>query len=276
MKKFKLSKIHKLPKTAGVYSILNVLNGKRYIGSSINIHKRLANHRSKLRTGKHYNQILLRAYNKYGEDKFVVEILEQCEPIKDTLFFLEQKYLDLNPEYNIAKLANRPSRCGHHCSEEQKEFLRKRQLGKKPTDETKRKIAQASTDRGLKEIHMYSLDGDYIRSFVGHKNVYKYFNNTSCTALSGILKGNCKKAFGYMWSDEKHDKIVPYRRHYPKERWVAAVDKNGNTVAMFNTLRDAGKFLGGGDHRYGINKCCSGKSEQYLGYKWINIKQNDL
>ena len=57
-------------------------------------------HRSELRHGRHHNPYLAKAYNKYGEDKFKVQILEVCEKVQDTLFFLEQKYLDLKPEYN--------------------------------------------------------------------------------------------------------------------------------------------------------------------------------
>lgn len=39
-----LNNINLLPKVSGVYSIVNVLNGNRYIGSSMNIHQRLASH----------------------------------------------------------------------------------------------------------------------------------------------------------------------------------------------------------------------------------------
>lgn len=35
-----LNNINLLPKVSGVYSIVNVLNGNRYIGSSMNIHYR--------------------------------------------------------------------------------------------------------------------------------------------------------------------------------------------------------------------------------------------
>lgn len=37
-----LNNINLLPKVSGVYSIVNVLNGNRYIGSSMNIHQRAA------------------------------------------------------------------------------------------------------------------------------------------------------------------------------------------------------------------------------------------
>lgn len=39
----------------GIYMLLNTKNGKRYIGSSINIRKRLWEHRALLRHNKHDN-----------------------------------------------------------------------------------------------------------------------------------------------------------------------------------------------------------------------------
>nr|DAX02836.1 MAG TPA: hypothetical protein [Caudoviricetes sp.] len=40
-------------------------------------------------------------------------VLERCEDIRDTILFLEQKYLDLNPEYNKAKVAENNSGWRH-------------------------------------------------------------------------------------------------------------------------------------------------------------------
>lgn len=42
--------------TIGVYSITNNKDGKRYIGSSIDIKQRWSTHASQLRCGKHYNR----------------------------------------------------------------------------------------------------------------------------------------------------------------------------------------------------------------------------
>ena len=44
---------------------------------------------------KDENRYLMNAWHKYGEDKFKVQILETCSSVRDTLMFLEQKYLDL-------------------------------------------------------------------------------------------------------------------------------------------------------------------------------------
>jgi hypothetical protein len=113
--------VRKKNKISGVYQILNTLNNKRYIGSSVNIYNRFVDHKTKLNKNKHCNKHLQRAWNKYGEKHFKFEILETCEPIKDTLLFLEQKYLDLKPEYNIQKFAY--SNLGQSISKRVKEAV---------------------------------------------------------------------------------------------------------------------------------------------------------
>lgn len=85
----------------GVYRIKNIINENCYYGSSKNIEKRWENHKNKLRKNKHINKILQRAWDKYGESNFLFEVVEECE--KKDLYSCEQKYLDLNPKYNIGK-----------------------------------------------------------------------------------------------------------------------------------------------------------------------------
>ena len=94
----------------GVYKITCLPNGMFYIGSSIDIYKRWDNHRWQLKHNKHTNNYLQNAWNKYGEDNFVFEILELCEN-KDQ-FNLEQEYLNkykpfarLNSGFNLLENA---------------------------------------------------------------------------------------------------------------------------------------------------------------------------
>ena len=49
--------------TAGVYKI-DAADGKCYIGSSINVEKRLRGHRYRLNSGKHKNRLLRAAWRK--------------------------------------------------------------------------------------------------------------------------------------------------------------------------------------------------------------------
>lgn len=55
---------------SGVYMIVNAINGKRYIGSSNNIKRRLKEHRQHLKSGTHDNQHLQSSYNQHGADNF--------------------------------------------------------------------------------------------------------------------------------------------------------------------------------------------------------------
>lgn len=83
----------------GIYRIKNLINGKCYYGSSKKIKKRWKTHLNQLRNKKHINCILQNAWNKYGENNFIFEIVEECELEK--LFEVEQKYIDTCGDYNI-------------------------------------------------------------------------------------------------------------------------------------------------------------------------------
>lgn len=86
---------------SGVYVITNIVNGKIYIGSSVNIKKRWTQHKYKLNKGAHANKYLQRAWNKYGVDKFEFIILNLIDkPNKNVLIQQEQKYLDIYKPYN--------------------------------------------------------------------------------------------------------------------------------------------------------------------------------
>lgn len=90
----------KLQDKIGVYIITNVSNGHRYVGSSINIYKRLYHHIWDLQKNIHTNNYLQNAWNKYGEDSFDYGILEFCN--KENQFERESFYVNtLNPEYNL-------------------------------------------------------------------------------------------------------------------------------------------------------------------------------
>jgi group I intron endonuclease len=87
-----------------IYKITNTLNNDFYIGSTQNFIKRYYTHINHIRTNKQSCTKLIRAINKYGENNFKFEIIEECQ--KDQIIIREQYYLDtLLPQYNIAKIA---------------------------------------------------------------------------------------------------------------------------------------------------------------------------
>ena len=80
-------------KISGIYKIVNKINGKYYVGSSVNCHNRWIQHRHGLRYNKHHNNHLQNAYNYYGEDNFNFIVIEHCS-VSD-LIEREQLYLDI-------------------------------------------------------------------------------------------------------------------------------------------------------------------------------------
>lgn len=113
---------------SGIYAIVNTVNGKRYIGSSIDIPQRWMQHRKLLRRGKHHSAHLQSAWNKYGEHAFqfvVVEYVTACD-----LLDVEQKHLDDRPEYNISNDAIAPMR-GRKMSMETRRRMSKTRSGKR-------------------------------------------------------------------------------------------------------------------------------------------------
>ena len=63
-----------------IYKITNQVNQKSYIGQSINPEKRFSAHKSAARNHRFgSSQALYYAINKYGEENFIMEVLEWTE-----------------------------------------------------------------------------------------------------------------------------------------------------------------------------------------------------
>lgn len=63
---------------AGIYAIVNRLNGKMLIASAINLEQAREEQLRLLRERRHPNKHLQAAYNKYGSEHFEFEVIERC------------------------------------------------------------------------------------------------------------------------------------------------------------------------------------------------------
>ena len=95
----------------GIYIIKNTINGKIYVGQSVNIHRRWNDHKKRYKyNNAEQNSLLHKAFRKYGIENFVFEILEKCS--KDELNSREQYWIvhyqsnDRRYGYNITEGGN--------------------------------------------------------------------------------------------------------------------------------------------------------------------------
>lgn len=138
----------------GIYQIVNLVNGKRYIGSALNLRKRINKHRSELNLKRHHAPHLQYSWSKYGEDSFKFEVLLYCE--KEELIYYEQVYINsLNPEYNAAKVAG--SCLGTKRTAEQCKAISERLMGHATSEETKEKIRIGNQQKNISEEHKLAI-----------------------------------------------------------------------------------------------------------------------
>lgn len=131
---------------SGVYKIQNIVNNKKYIGSSSVLSDRNRQHWNALKRGDHDNDHLQNAWNKYGPDVFVFVVMFFCD--NDKLIEYEQYCLDyFKPEYNISPTAN--STLGTKRTEEAKERQRQRQTGRTLSQEWKDNIGRGGLGRKM-------------------------------------------------------------------------------------------------------------------------------
>lgn len=220
----------------GVYIIMNKVNGKRYIGSSKNIYNRLHEHLHNLLNNKAHNKHLQAAWNKYGKECFMCDVIEYCE--ESIRFDREQYYItEYKPEYNFSLqvLANKD---------------------RKLTDEEKSKISETLKRRYKNgEIVAYNQNKlwkpHYIYDVRTLKIVYTAENKKKALEKIGVTKTHRNN---WMLIDKKYtissellegdalkDKI--YKEIYGVGGVYKIVEHN-NKYYYFLTIADCRDFLG--------------------------------
>lgn len=94
---------------SGIYMWTNKLNGKKYIGSSVDLRRRLLEYYNVNRLLNEKSMPIYVALLKYGYGNFTFTILETCD--KDSLMSWEKHFFEVySPEYNILKTPGSPDR----------------------------------------------------------------------------------------------------------------------------------------------------------------------
>jgi group I intron endonuclease len=116
---------------SGIYKWTNKYTGKSYVGSAVDLTKRLSQYYSQGYLKKELSKgssAIYRAILKYGCSNFSLSILEYCD--KGEIIEREQYYIDhLKPEYNLLPTAGSP--LGYKHTEEAKANMRAAHVGRK-------------------------------------------------------------------------------------------------------------------------------------------------
>jgi len=149
----------KMTQGAGIYLLRNKLNNKIYIGKSINLRRRLWQHKVS-ETSPHYYATypINNAIRKYKWINFDVEILESFEIYIDDKILLEkekyyiEKFNALNNKvgYNLLPFGTSSAGIPKTPDHRKKLSLAKMgKIGKKHSEETKEKLRQINLNRKL-------------------------------------------------------------------------------------------------------------------------------
>lgn len=126
--------------TSGIYEFRNVVTGKAYIGSAVDLRTRRRHHVARLQAGNHRNRHLQNAWKKSGAQAFRYRVLLLCS--KADLLFFEQRAINA--------VVNRVGR--QHLYN--LDLVAGSALGRRHSDATKEKIAAAH--RGKKATTKYT------------------------------------------------------------------------------------------------------------------------
>ena len=138
-----------------IYQIKNDINGKIYIGSTVNFDQRKKGHLSLLKNCNHPNHHLQSSFSKYGEDSFsfsIVKVVDIVSLREEEDFYIEKnKSYDRKIGYNIEKQSNHKQH-----SVETKRKISESLMGHKVSDEARKKMSKAKLGTSFHKGHKHT------------------------------------------------------------------------------------------------------------------------
>ena len=180
---------------SGVYKIN--IERRCYIGSTVDLYMRLAQHISHLRSNKHHSKFMQRCFNKYGEELFQIEILEYCE---NNINILRTKELEYIIFYKSEFNSTTPIEFEH--SEEMKTQISNTLKQKYKSGE----IINPRLGKGHK-INLYSFEGELLKENMLTEELVNYLNLSNRGVINTKLRtGNPIVKFKYLISLDNLEK----------------------------------------------------------------------
>lgn len=230
-------------KVSGIYRILNTINNKSYIGSSVSVFKRLSTHKRMLINNKHFNKHLQSSFNRYGLDNFNFSLIEETEI--DIINEREEYYISIYKSNDRELGYNKRIQCdtniGREFSKTHIENLRKSHLGIKRTKESHLKILRSQ----YKPVYKMDKDGlilstyDSILSASIDSGVHK-------ESISACCRGKLNSTGGFYWCFVDNFSKMKFKKigKNSSKKMLIFVYKNTKTGEEFNKLSDVAEKLG--------------------------------
>ena len=250
-----------------IYKIINKINGKFYIGSTIKPQKREKQHFSNLKNKKHHCIFLQRAFNKYGAGNFEflpreVSVLDEKE-----LRLLEERYINFcwnsGKLYNVSKKGSGGDLISYHPNNNEFRKLQSRLTTERYANmpiEKRKELAERRKGSGNSNygnrwtVEMRKKMSDYWKKYYSeHDNCYKgktfeeIFGEERAKEMKRKISEKAKKSIGELngfygkhHTAETKEKIRNARLGQ-KSSNAKKVYYNGK---LYESATDCGKILG--------------------------------
>lgn len=256
---------------SGIYRWVHKESGKSYIGSSMNLSKRLGHYFSYgIISSPRYKMRIHKALLKYGYASFSLEILEYCSI--DQLLIREQYYFGVfNPEYNILKVAGSASGYKHSeaakilislanknkiVAESTRDLKRELLLGKTWYSERVDKMRLANPLR--KPVILTKVETGETLEFNSMLDAGKFLNTSRTTIRKYLLDQLPYKGYTISQSpleiptgvpvsglvNKDVDSAKPVSTKIINQQPIRLTNKSTNVSHDFGSMTEAAKFLG--------------------------------
>lgn len=208
----------------GVYLIRNTINGKVYIGASIDIRARMYAHIGALRAKrrKSENDHFINSWHKHGEAAFVYIVLEECvsTELKEKEFIWTTKYESTNPLKGFNKRTDTKGGMITHeeTSIKLRASMQKRidtpgyrdMVGKRTSDfwrdNPDKKDTMALNVKKSKQAMWRFLkmdeEGNILQTYETVEDIIKENPSYKWQNIYSVCNGYKKRIYGYKWRKE--------------------------------------------------------------------------